>query len=36
VDSYSRSWFERKMRGWETALNHYLHAGQMIASTGWE
>jgi hypothetical protein len=36
LDRYTRSWFERKMRGWEGSLNHYLHTGQMIASTGWQ
>jgi hypothetical protein len=30
VESYDRSWFEEKMRGWEAAINHYLTAGQMI------
>jgi hypothetical protein len=30
VESYDRSWFEAKMRGWETAINHYLTTGQMI------
>jgi hypothetical protein len=31
VESYDRSWFEAKMRGWEMAINHYLTAGQMIS-----
>ena len=31
VESYDRRWFEEKMRGWETAINHYLTTGQMIA-----
>jgi hypothetical protein len=31
VESYDRSWFEDKMRGWETSINHYLTTGQMIA-----
>lgn len=31
VESYDRSWFEAKMRGWETAINHYLTTGKMIA-----
>lgn len=32
VDSYDRTWFESKMRGWETTINHYLTTGKMIAS----
>jgi len=32
VESYDRSWFEAKMRGWETAINHYLKAGEMVAA----
>lgn len=31
VESYDRAWFEAKMRGWESAINHYLTAGQMIS-----
>ncbi len=31
VQSYDRNWFEKKMRGWETAINHYLTTGQMIS-----
>jgi len=31
VESYERIWFEAKMRGWETAINHYLTTGGMIA-----
>ncbi|HXJ86393.1 MAG TPA: hypothetical protein VMS18_06225 [Candidatus Binatia bacterium] len=30
VESYDRKWFESKMRGWETAINHYLTTGRMI------
>jgi len=29
VESYDQRWFEEKMRGWETAINHYLDTGQM-------
>jgi hypothetical protein len=32
VESYDRNWFEAKMRGWETAINHYLTTGEMIAA----
>ena len=31
VESYDRSWFEAKMRGWEGSINHYLTTGKMIA-----
>ncbi|HEV2399918.1 MAG TPA: hypothetical protein VGS27_23455 [Candidatus Sulfotelmatobacter sp.] len=31
VESYDRKWFEAKMRGWETAINHYLSRGKTIA-----
>jgi len=31
VESYDRGWFEAKMRGWESAINHYLATGKMIA-----
>jgi len=33
VESYDRKWFEAKMRGWETAINHFLSMGKMIAPT---
>ena len=33
VESYDRKWFEEKMRGWETAINHYLRTGEMIGVT---
>jgi hypothetical protein len=32
VAGYDREWFERKMRSWETAINHYLRTGAMIAA----
>jgi len=32
VQNYDRGWFEAKMRGWETAINHYLTTGEMIAA----
>lgn len=31
LESYDRAWFEAKMRGWETAINHYLTTGKRIA-----
>lgn len=30
VESYDRNWFEAKMRGWESAINHYLTTGRMV------
>lgn len=30
VESFDRRWFDAKMRGWETAINHYLTTGEMI------
>jgi len=33
VESYDRKWFEAKMRGWETAINHYLYTGEMVSVT---
>ncbi len=33
---YDRAWFEAKMRGWESAINHYLRTGKKIAAEGWE
>lgn len=32
VRGYDRAWFEAKMRGWESAINHYLTTGQMISA----
>ena len=32
VESYDQKWFETKMRGWETAINHYLATGQMVST----
>jgi hypothetical protein len=32
VKGYDEKWFEQKMKGWETAINHYLRTGQAIAA----
>lgn len=32
IESYNRQWFEKRMRGWETAINHYLKTGKMIGT----
>jgi len=31
VESYDRAWFESRMKGWETNINHYLETGALIA-----
>jgi hypothetical protein len=36
VERYDRKWFERKMRGWESAINHYLRTGRKMDSSPWE
>ena len=36
VESYDRKWFEQKMYGWESAINHYLRTGRKIDSAPWE
>jgi len=28
LEHYNRSWFERKMKNWETTINHYLRTGK--------
>jgi hypothetical protein len=28
VESYDQKWFERKMQGWESPINHYLPTGK--------
>jgi hypothetical protein len=36
VERYDEQWFKEKMQGWESAINHYLLTGTIIASPGWE
>lgn len=36
VELYDRAWFEAKMKGWQTALNHYLETGKLLRAEGWE
>jgi len=36
VDRYTQAWFEKKMLGWEEAINHYLRTGQMIRAAARE
>ena len=36
VTRFDRAWFEDKMRGWETAINHYLRTGRRIDAPAWE
>ena len=30
LQRYTLEWFEKKMRGWETAINHFLRHGSLI------
>jgi hypothetical protein len=32
VEGYDRNWFERKMHGWESAINHYLTTGRKMSA----
>jgi hypothetical protein len=36
VDRYDQAWFQHKMQGWETAINHYLQTGKCIEAGAWE
>lgn len=36
VERYTPEWFGQKMRGWETAINHYLRTGELIRAAAWE
>ncbi len=36
VDRYDQAWFQSKMTGWETAINHYLETGRLLGSPAWE
>jgi hypothetical protein len=36
VARYDEKWFQKKMQGWESAVNHYLRTGQKITSVPWE
>ena len=36
VERYDRRWFDQKMQGWESAINHYLRTGKRVAAAGWE
>ena len=31
IEGYDEKWFEHKMKGWETAINHYLRTGKAIS-----
>jgi len=31
LEGMNAGWFERRMRGWETAINHYLDHGSLIS-----
>ena len=30
VESYTPEWFQKKMQGWETAINHFLRTGKLL------
>ncbi len=32
LEHYTQSWFESKMKNWETTMNHYLRTGTKIAA----
>jgi hypothetical protein len=34
VESYDQTWFERKMQGWESAINHYLQTKRRLGEQG--
>ena len=36
VEKYDRKWYEQKMQGWETAINHYLKTGEKVDAVEWE
>ena len=36
VERYDEKWFREMMQGWESAINHYLRTGKIIASPGRE
>lgn len=33
IETYDRPWFEKRMRGWETAINHFLRTGMMMGTS---
>jgi hypothetical protein len=36
VERFNQAWFQTKMQGWETAINHYLQTGKLIGAAAWE
>jgi len=30
LDEFTKEWYEKFMRGWETAINHYLQTGEQL------
>jgi hypothetical protein len=36
LERFTAEWFGKKMRGWETAINHYLRTGELIRAAAWE
>jgi len=36
VERFDEGWSQKKMQGWEAAINHYLKTGRLIDTAGWE
>jgi hypothetical protein len=36
VERFTPEWFQKKMQGWETAINHFLRTGTLLAAAAWE
>jgi hypothetical protein len=32
LEDFTAAWYENFMRGWETAMNHYLKTGELLAA----
>jgi hypothetical protein len=36
LERFTPEWFQKKMQGWESAINHYLRTGKLMVHGGWE
>ena len=36
VERFTPEWFAKKMKGWETAINHFLRTGKLLDAAAWE
>ncbi|MEJ2008492.1 MAG: SRPBCC family protein [Acidobacteriota bacterium] len=36
IERYTPEWFQNKMQGWETAINHFLRTGKLLEARAWE